>query len=91
MGKYIVEIKPAAEKELLLHYMSGNKSAIKKIKKILIELTETPFSGTGNPEELKYEMTGLWSRRITQKDRLIYKVEQNTVTVIVLSAMGHYD
>jgi toxin YoeB len=46
--------------------------------------------GTGNPEALKYELIGFWSRRINQKDRLIYKVEHETVTVYVISAMGHY-
>jgi toxin YoeB len=39
---------------------------------------------------LKYELAGFWSRRINQKDRLIYKVEEDLVIVFVISAMGHY-
>ncbi len=67
------------------------KSVIKKIERILYELSEHPYVGTGNPEQLKYELTGFWSRRINQKDRMIYKVEEDIVTVYVVSAMGHYD
>ncbi|MFI5138324.1 MAG: Txe/YoeB family addiction module toxin [Sphingobacteriales bacterium] len=64
---------------------------MKKIEKILVELSETPYTGTGNPEALKYELSGFWFRKINQKDRLIYKVEENIVTVFVISAMGHYN
>jgi len=53
-------------------------------------LEEHPFTGTGQPEQLKYELIGLWSRRINQKDRLIYEVNQSVVTVKVISALGHY-
>ena len=63
---------------------------IKKILKILNELKEHPYTGTGNPEELKYELSGFWSRRINKKDRLIYEVQEEVVTVFVVSAFGHY-
>ena len=59
MGKYIVEFTPAARKDLQKHYQSGNKSFIKKIEKMLLELTETPYIGEGKPEELKYHYRGL--------------------------------
>lgn len=91
MGKYSVTFEPSARKEIKDHYKSGDKSSIKKLEKILVELTETPYSGYGNPEALKHELTGFWSRKINQKDRLIYKVEENIVTVIVISASGNYD
>jgi toxin YoeB len=90
MGKYIVEFTPAARKDLQKHYQSGNKAVIKKIEKILLELTETPYMGEGKPEELKYQYKGYWSRRINQKDRMVYRVEERTVTVFVVSAIGHY-
>lgn len=57
---------------------------------MLDELTEHPYSCTGKPEHLKYELQGYWSRRINQKDRLVYKVQENVVTVFFLSAWGHY-
>lgn len=90
MGKYFVEFDDIARKDLKDHYKSGNKATKKKIEKILLELTENPFSGEGQPEELKYGFKGYWSRRINQKDRMIYRVEEEIVTVIIVSAMGHY-
>jgi len=90
MGQFKLKIEELAELHIRKHFKSGDKATIKKIEKILIELTETPYAGIGNPEALKHELTGFWSRRINQKDRLIYKVEEDVVTVFVISAMGHY-
>lgn len=90
MGKYFVEFDDIARKDLKNHYKSGNKATIKKIEKILLELTENPFSGEGQPEELKHNFNGYWSRRINQKDRMIYRVEEEIVTVVIVSAIGHY-
>lgn len=90
MGKYRIKIEKLAESHLKKHYKSGNKSSIKKLEQIFLELTDHPYTGTGQPEALKYDLSGFWSRRINQKDRLIYKVEENIVTVLVISAVGHY-
>lgn len=90
MGKFRIEIKEIAKKHIIQHYKSGDKKSIKNIEKILLELSETPFEGIGNPEPLKYELTGFWSRRINQKDRMVYFLENETVTIYVVSAMGHY-
>ena len=69
---------------------SGNTASIKKILKILNELKEHPSSGSGNPEELKYDLSGFWSRRINSKDRLIYEIVEDLNTVFVVSGLGHY-
>ena len=69
---------------------SGNTSALRKLKTILEELTEHPYSGTGQPEQLKYNLAGFWSRRINQEHRLVYAVDEKTITVTVISAKGHY-
>ncbi|KAF2342784.1 Txe/YoeB family addiction module toxin [Flavobacterium tistrianum] len=90
MGKFRIEIKELAKKNIIQHYKLGDKKSIKNIEKILLELSETPFEGSGNPEPLKYELTGFWSRRINQKDRMIYDLEDDTVTIFVVSAKGHY-
>ena len=90
MGKFRIEIKELAKKQIIQNYKSGDKKSIKNIEKILLELSETPFEGIGNPEPLKYELTGFWSRRINQKDRMIYYLEDSTVTIFVVSAKGHY-
>ena len=55
-----------------------------------MELSNAPYEGTGNPEPLKYQLAGYWSRRINKKDRFIYKVYESKVVVLVVSAIGHY-
>ena len=90
MGKYTLEISLKARKELQLIYKSGNKSDIRKVEQIFLELSDTPHEGTGNPEPLKYRLSGYWLRRINKKDRIIYKVYKDKVLVLVVSAIGHY-
>ncbi|MBL7113843.1 MAG: Txe/YoeB family addiction module toxin [Bacteroidales bacterium] len=89
MGKYSLEISSKAKKELQVHFKSGNKPVIRIIEQIFLELTNTPYEGTGNPEALKYNLAGYWSRRINKKDRIIYKVYEDKVLVLVVSAIGH--
>ena len=90
MGKFRLEVMEEAQKDISKHLKVGNKSVVKKLSKILLELTVHPYTGEGQPEELKYNLKGLWSRRINKKDRLIYNVKEDIVTVLVISAMGHY-
>ena len=90
MGKFRIEIIPEAQLDIAKHLKSGDRGSIKKIAKILEELAEHPFEGIGKPEALKYQFSGFWSREINKKDRIIYSVEEEIVTVIVISAMGHY-
>ncbi len=91
MGRFRVIIKKQAQKDIKAHKLSGNKTSINNIKEIIQDLENNPYTGKGNPEPLKYELSGYWSRHINKKDRMIYKVEENIVTVYVLSAMGHYE
>jgi toxin YoeB len=65
--------------------------AFKKVKKLLEELINHPYTGTGNPELLKYDYIGFYSCRISQKHRLIYSVNNNEIIVSVVSAKGHYN
>ncbi|MCD7933287.1 MAG: Txe/YoeB family addiction module toxin [Tannerellaceae bacterium] len=57
---------------------------------LLEELKLHPLTGTGKPELLKHQYKGCFSRRITQRHRLIYSIEEETITVLILSAYGHY-
>ncbi|HRO74689.1 MAG TPA: Txe/YoeB family addiction module toxin [Crocinitomicaceae bacterium] len=90
MGKFRVILADGALADIEKHYKSGDKSVIKKIKVILTELEEHPTTGVGQPEQLKHELAGKWSRRINQKHRMVYSINDHTVTVEVFSAMGHY-
>lgn len=58
MGKFRVIISDIAKKDIAMHKKSGNRSTIKKIEKILIELEEHPDKGAGKPEQLKHELRG---------------------------------
>ena len=70
---------------------SGDKTSLKKITKLLEELEEHPTTGSGNPEQLKHELSGYWSRKINKKDRLIYQIIETDVLVVIVSALGHYE
>lgn len=62
----------------------------KKLISLIEELKEHPRTGTGQAERLKHYEGEVWSRRISQKHRLVYKIIDNRVEVLVLSAYGHY-
>ena len=90
MGKYRVIVSDTAKKDLLRIQKSGDKSSIRKVEQMIAELYEHPETGTGKPERLKFDLTGYWSRRINKKDRMIYFIEDEIITVTVVSAIGHY-
>jgi toxin YoeB len=87
---YKIEILPQADMDIRTYQKAGNKAAIKRIQAILQELRIHPATGIGKPEELKHELSGYWSRRIDKKNRLIYRIEAGKVTVVIVSALGHY-
>ncbi|WP_432223125.1 Txe/YoeB family addiction module toxin (plasmid) [Flavobacterium sp. TMP13] len=64
--------------------------SFKKLNKLLLELIENPYVGSGNPELLKHNYAGYYSRRISQKHRLIYSINDEKITVTIVSAKGHY-
>ena len=90
MSRYSVEIKEQAQRALKALSQSEPK-AYQKALKLIAELYDHPQTGTGKPEPLKGGGGALWSRRITQKHRLIYEIIENIVHVNVLTAYGHYD
>ena len=87
---YELVLTKTALKDIEKHKKAGDKATLKKLQKLLNELREHPFLGTGQPELLKHELAGLYSRRINKKHRLVYSVEEEQVIVYVLSAWSHY-
>ena len=87
---YILEFSKTALADIEKHKKAGDKATLKKLKKLLNELMEHPLTGTGQPEMLKHNLAGLYSRRINQKHRLVYSINDKKVTVYVLSATSHY-
>ena len=89
MSRYTVFIKELAQQDLKALSKSEPK-AYKKALKLIAELYDHPQTGTGKPEQLKGFGGTSWSRRISQKHRLIYDIFEDVVQVIVLSTYGHY-
>jgi len=69
-------------------WATEDPKAFSKINGFIKEISRTPFAGTGSPEPLKHELAGCWSRRITQKHRLVYQVTGETI--IIVSCKFHY-
>ena len=64
--------------------------AVSKLSKLLDEVREHPRTGTGQVEQLKGYDGSVYSRRITKEHRLVYKIYDDVVEVLVLSTFGHY-
>lgn len=90
MGKYRIALSQHAKNHLSDWKKSGQLIKIRKIEKIFKELSNTPLSGIGSPEALKYNLTEYWSRSIDKKNRIIYYIDNQTETVYIISAKGHY-
>ena len=88
---YILNITDQAKKDIAYLKKNGGKAVTNKVEKLLIELIEHPKTGTGQIEQLKGDRQSQWSRRIDKKNRLIYSIDDEIVTVEVISAKGHYE
>lgn len=69
-------------------WATEDMSVFQKIGSLIKEIARTPFIGRGKPEPLRGDLSGFWSRRITGKHRLVYKVEQGSL--IIASCKSHY-
>jgi len=90
MGQYKIELTETAVEDISNYLKHGDKVSFYKIQSLIDELSMHPRTGTGKPEELKHSLSGYWSRRINKKDRLIYSIHDEVVTVVIISASGHY-
>lgn len=72
-----------------LFWQETDMKKCKRINELLKSISRTPFEGIGNPEPLKHELSGLWSRRIDQEHRLIYLVVENEIRIY--KCKSHYD
>ena len=60
-----------------LFWQKEDRRMLRKINELIKDIARTPFEGKGKPEPLKYDLAGLWSRRIDLEHRLVYKVLDN--------------
>ncbi|MCL2028578.1 MAG: Txe/YoeB family addiction module toxin [Bacteroidales bacterium] len=72
-------------------FKKSNPRGVKKIKKLIEELEKHPTTGTGHVEPLRGNLSGLWSRHIDDKNRLIYCIDDGVVKIVTIVQMiGHY-
>lgn len=71
-----------------LYWQSQDKKTLKRINKLIQDIQRNPFDGIGKPEPLKFDMSGLWSRRINEEHRLVYQVTNDYI--IIAQCRYHY-
>ncbi len=71
-----------------LYWQQHDKKILKKINRLIKEIEREPFEGIGEPEPLKYNWSGYWSRRITIEHRLVYKVTDDAL--LIAQCRYHY-
>jgi len=72
-----------------VYWQGQDRKTLKRINQLIIESLRTPFDGIGKPEALRENLSGFWSRRIDETNRLVYVVDDNYLTVI--SCRYHYE
>ena len=84
-----VEYKKQALDDREYWKKSGNVKTQKRISDLIENICQHPFTGIGKPEPLKYELKGLWSRKINDEHRIIYEFINGKISIV--SMKGHYD
>lgn len=75
------------------YWIVNDKKTYKRIKRLIEDIERNPFAGIGQPEALKHNWSGWWSRRIDQEHRIVYKVRtlgDNEKELVIASLKGHY-
>ncbi|MCV6627907.1 MAG: Txe/YoeB family addiction module toxin [Cellvibrionaceae bacterium] len=72
-----------------VYWQGQDKKTLKRINNLIRDAQRTPFSGIGKPEPLKENLSGFWSRRIDDSNRLVYAVDKEQI--IIISCRYHYE
>ena len=72
-----------------LYWQGQDKRMLRRINRLIADVMRSPFEGIGQPEALKENLSGLWSRRIDRTHRLVYSVEDAQVCIV--ACRYHYD
>ena len=81
---------PASLEDLEYWKKVNNTAILKRIELLLADIAEHPFTGIGKPERLKFDLAGKWSRGINSEHRIVYKVTEQGIEVLILSMRWHY-
>jgi len=71
------------------YWQRQDRKTLKRINRLIEDTKRNPFKGIGKPEPLKENLSGFWSRRIDESNRLVYAVDSNQLTII--SCRYHYE
>ncbi|MGJ0638474.1 Txe/YoeB family addiction module toxin [Xenorhabdus bovienii] len=71
-----------------LYWQQTDKAILKRINQLIKDIRRQPFEGIGKPEPLKHNLSGFWSRRITEEHRLIYAIEEDQI--MIAACRYHY-
>lgn len=85
-----IEFTKKALEDLNYWKRSADKRVQKKIERLILSIKNSPFTGIGKPEALKHELSSRWSRRIDREHRMVYKVDTEKQTVVILQCRFHY-
>ena len=72
-----------------LYWQLQDKKTLKRINSILKDISRSEFNGIGKPEPLKGDLSGYWSGRIDECNRIVYKIAENGIEII--QCKGHYE
>jgi len=64
-----------------LYWQSNDKKILKRINLLIKDISRSPYEGIGDPEPLKYNWSGYYSRRITLEHRIVYRVVENEIRI----------
>ena len=65
-----------------LYWQKQDRKVLNRINKLINAICRMPFEGLGDPEALKHNLQGCWSRRMTLEHRLVYTVEKNVIRMV---------
>jgi toxin YoeB len=71
-----------------IYWQNTDKKKVKRINELIKASCREPFSGIGNPEGLKNDLKGFWSRRIDTEHRLVYSFQENEI--LIIACRYHY-
>ncbi len=69
-------------------WQKEDKKTIKRINNLIKDIQRNPFAGIGKPEQLKENLSGLWSRRIDDANRIVYRISD--IAIEILAVKNHY-
>jgi toxin YoeB len=73
-----------------LDWQRTDKAMLRRINQLIRDIQREPLDGIGKPEPLKHDLSGYWSRRIDDVNRLVYQVEVEGDVLTIIQCRGHY-